>query len=209
MPNVTNEQGGGAIFTSISSLSIENSLFSGNEAQYGGAIFADVNSSIVIKNCTFHENRAVGIAIKEDAKAQNSSGGAIFVSDSRVKIYNSLFTNNSITAHPECHGRGGVLFARQSEIAIGDCDFAGNKMIVENIYGGVIYATKSTSLLISNCNFSENTAHVTGVLQLQGSSVTVDQCNFNSNIGLKLAGVISITEKSYTEFGNSSFSNNC
>lgn len=210
VPNVTNKQGGGAIFVSMSSLSIENCLFSGNEAQYGGAIFAELNSSIVINNCTFYENRAVDTAIKGGVGSMctNSSGGTIFVSDSRVEINNSLFTNNSITVHPDCYGRGGVLFAFQSKIIISNCNFTGNKMVFENAHGGVNYVSNSTLLLISNCRFSENVAHVAGVMHLQGSNGTINQCDFNSNIGFKSAGAISATQESYIEFDNCLFRSN-
>ena len=205
-PNSTSSQLGGAILVLSSFIVIEKSIFKENEAQYGGAIYADQDSRIVINDCTFHRNRAVGLLF--DSKIESSCGGALFVKNSKVDIYNSNFTNNSLIASSGCYANGGVLFAFNSQISAFQSDFNNNTIVTGNGTGGVIYASNLTSVTIRQCTFRSNEAHIAGVMYLQSSNASVNQSDFYNNVGHNQTGVIRITENSYTEFESCNFTDN-
>lgn len=202
--NSTHVGGAVAIFNS-SGVHFENTMFDGNEACYGGAIFAELSTDVVIEDCVLHRNSATGLpsgsGIKEDER--NANGGAMFVKESQVKIVNSSFTNNEITSH----GNGGVLYAMNSTISIAESTFTGNK-VLGNGMGGVIFALHSELYCISHCIFGTNVAHVAGVMHLESSNATVRWSDFIGNIGRHRTGAISITGNSYATFEKCVFDGN-
>lgn len=198
---------GGALLISFSHTTIDQSTFDGNEAVYGGAIFAELNSSVVINDCTFHDNGAVREATDIGSEC-SGGGGAMFVNNSRVEIYNSTFTNNYLSGNLGCNSSGGALIAMNSEISIEETDFIHNKVTGGKGSGGAIYVSNSTLLTISVCNFSENKAHIAGVMYIHSSNATINQSQISRNVGHDWTGAISITENSHASFNNCSFTDN-
>jgi predicted outer membrane repeat protein len=84
---------GGAIEALGTSLTIENSTFTENQAEFGGAIVAD-DGTVTITNSTFYKNTA------ED------SGGAIYNDDATLLLTNDTFDANTATT-----GSGGSLYS--------------------------------------------------------------------------------------------------
>ena len=85
---------GGAISATRSKITVIQSMFEGNSAEVGGAIFSELNSNITIINSTFVGNHATSIA---SYSIRYASGGALYHdSDSTViTITDSKFMDNS------------------------------------------------------------------------------------------------------------------
>ena len=94
---------GGAISSTHSSVTIIDSVFEGNSAQAGGAIFTELQSNIIIINSTFVRNQATSLQSHQYCYA----GGGVLYSDhsggSSVVIQNSTFEHNT------AHWLGGVM----------------------------------------------------------------------------------------------------
>lgn len=89
---------GGAVYLeppiggTLGSTSFTGSLLDGNEAQYGGAVWADDDTDLQVSKSTFRDNRAVTMG------AGDGSGGAIY-STADVTVESSTFVGNSSEDH--------------------------------------------------------------------------------------------------------------
>jgi len=129
---ITNVAGIGnmAMYNVNTSPTIRNCIFTGNQANYGGAIL-NVNSSPVIINCIFSENMA------------NLYGGAICnMQNSSPVLINCLFSNN------RSQDGGGALYNNQSSVLIYNNTFYGNTALVNQ--GGLLFNTFSSNTEIIN-----------------------------------------------------------
>ena len=125
-------------------LKIINTIFKGNIADFGGAIYA-LSFDLEIDNCTFEDNKANGI---DDFLL---GGGAIVVcpGDFDVDIKDSLFSRNSAT------GKGGAIVLNViDEGTIDNCTFKSNSADE----GGAVYIKSSDLITISNSRFNANNA---------------------------------------------------
>ena len=193
---------GGAILCSSSNIVIELTVFDGNEANYGGAIFAEMNSSMVIQNSSFHRNRGVG-----GTGTGNTYGGALFVVDSQVAVKTCSFTNNTQVAHHGYHSKGTVMLALRSELSISGSTFTGNRA-TRNGVGGTIFLLDSNVHTLTDCVFNGNVAFSSGVMHLQASNATISYSNFSHNTAHDKAGVISAEHSSYVTVQKCSFTSN-
>ena len=137
-----------------------NSLFIGNKASSGGAIF----KSDLIVNCTFTNNSATG------------TGGAV----NEVKVIDSSrFINNTAT-----HA-GAVYNDGTSEFYVFNSDFTHNHAQ----YGGAIYSHEYESYysrfisntIINDSRFAENTADNVGGCIYSMGKVNVNHTEFRNN----------------------------
>ena len=125
-------------------LEIVNTVFKGNVADFGGAIYAD-SFDLEIDNCTFEDNKANGI---DDFLL---GGGSIVVcpGDFDVEITNTVFSRNSAT------GKGGAIAINTiGEGTIDNCTFKSNSADE----GGAVYIKSSDLITISNSRFNANNA---------------------------------------------------
>lgn len=109
----------------------------------GGAVVID-NARPVLSHCTFHDNRAEGYYDR---------GGAIYMMDSRPRIYNCLFEKNG------AYGSGGAIFAQNSAPFVRNSQFVDN--FVSNYHGAGLYSADS-SARIENCLFKNNRSWLDG-----------------------------------------------
>ena len=147
---------GGAIIATKSIIDISQSKFEYNEADYGGAIFAEQHSIIHLSDNVFINNNA------------NAYGGVLFSIDNTITIEASELRQNSATK-----GGGGVLFSSSSTIAIEGSEFHDNSATQGD--GGVLFFSNSTITLEAS-KFQHNSAimRTGGVLYLFHSDITVD-----------------------------------
>lgn len=127
---------GGAIFSQNSTLKITNSTIAKNSAVRGAGIY-----SLNDKNLTMDK-----IIFKENANAQ--FGGAAYIKNNeKVIIKNSAFVDNNTQT-----SGAGIYSHSNKHMTIANSTFKGNRAK----YGGGIYTTKSTNLILTNLTLSEN-----------------------------------------------------
>jgi len=110
--NAASEPSGhaGALFSDHGSLDLTDSSFEGNSAGLeGGALFAQLGSSITASGCRFFANTS------------NNGGGAVLVANESVVVSECLFVDNSATEEAGALGLG-----MNEESSVSHCTFAGN-----------------------------------------------------------------------------------
>ena len=191
---------GGALIVTSSTVSISGSHFENNTAEVGGAIFLELGSNINISNCTFVNNSATGCS------DDSCHGGALFIdSGCTVIAHNSIFMNNTASFG------GGAIALFQGTFSDTTLNvFSSNKFGNSGRYGGVMYASYSSSITVGNSSFDNNEAgNGGGVMSASYSSnITVGNSSFDNNEARRDGGVMFATFNSSITVGNSSFDNN-
>ena len=177
---------GGALTMSRSNVTLVNSLFEGNIAEAGGAIFAQQKSDITIINSTFVKNEATSWK-----SHVHFTGGGVIYSDrgNSVVVYNSIFEQNSAP------GVGGVIAAKDNfNITIANSDFISNTAH----QGGVLFNHGGyfNTLTITESDFIHNKADLLGgVMSLcngDNSSISITHSDFTKNTAIN-GGVVHLT----------------
>ena len=174
--------GGGALHAdSSSSPTVEFCIFTGNSAQFGGAIYMD-GAGGWVRNCSFTGNSALGW------------GGAAFLRGiAETTFEDCSFTYNTSTAY------GGAIYSMDSESAFTRCTFVGN----EAPYGGGAYLQSDYNPpLFTRCTFVDNEG---GGILTTGASPVIAQSIFafdRTHAGILCTGIgePSITHSFF--FGN-------
>ena len=135
----TNDGDGGAIYNNGTSLTIINSNFNNNSAEFGGAI-CNNGSNFRIINSTFNNNNA------------EADGGAIYNDGNGFTIINSTFNNNNADG-------GGAIFNNGNNVTISNSNFNNN----DAESGGAIY-NWGVGFVITNSPFRNNNAESGGAI---------------------------------------------
>jgi predicted outer membrane repeat protein len=183
---------GGGLFNNGASPTVNGCVFTGNEAENGGAICNEWGSSPAITNTTFAANDGYdGGAIYTYASAPTltgcaftdntaSYGGAVYIqSDSTTTITDCDFEGNTASSN------GGAVYVSGASPALTGCAFTGNT--ANN--GGAVYVSNgyndNTAPTLTDCVFTENTARIgAGVYNSNSDSpapTILDGCTFESN----------------------------
>ena len=129
---------GGAVITQASSrFTIENCLFEGNSAFYGGALYSK-NASGTISNCTFSGNMAT------------MSGGAVYAESSVLNITNCIFSENTAGASASSSTGGGAVYTRGNGAVIANCTFYNNSTHYPANGGGGIYNFLAATVVLNS-----------------------------------------------------------
>jgi len=155
----------------------------------GGAIIC-YNSSPVIKNSTFINNRAPG------------HGGAIAIlKNSSPKIINNRFISNYASFH------GGALYSFNSSPILTNNSFRDSR---SGYKGGAVYL-QGTSIYLENNTFTNNRSQLGGALFFADGRVNFKRSSFVSNYSDAGGGVMGMNsvmtfEKTIIKDNNASFS---
>ena len=223
---------GGAIVSTHSNVTIDGSVFEGNSAQAGGAIFAEQQSNITITNSTFVGNQATAlqshqycyfggvlyngdheyfsVIIANNTFTDNSAydGGVLGMSRAVfavISVTHSEFTNNSASQD------GGVLctYAEHSNITITHSEFTNNNA---NQGGGVLRISDDHSnITITHSEFTDNSANQNGGVLCTSaghSNVTITHSEFANNNANQIGGVLYTAGHSNIAITNSEFTDN-
>ncbi len=156
---------GGAINNS-GSLTVSGTTFTGNSAQYGGAVYLNVNT-MEAADCIFNDNHAYrGGAIF------NWYGGGLNISD-------SAFTNNSAAAAYGSDGNnfGGAICLNAGDLTLTDTSFTDNS----GYLGGAVYSDYGRFTIIGG-TFTNNSADRGGALyNWHGTNLSVNDSAFQDN----------------------------
>lgn len=210
---VTSNVFGGAVYiTRKSTLNIEDSNFTENEALFeGGAIYAAGDSETAVSGTTFTKNKT---AHESDAK-----GGAVSVHSATIDFDNATFTENSTCKN------GGAIYVSYTTIETFNSDVnIKNSHFEKNIAGnggGAIYATKHTVetnedeiLNIKNTSFAENTAAFGGAMYLTAftdaymKNVTFTKNTSASEKSNAYGGAMYLTNSAVAEIDGGQFTEN-
>ena len=144
---------GGAVLASNSNVWMNDTLFVGNGAELGGAIFIEKRSNISIESCSFRFHCTINdILFIRDYRLAYNKGGVIYTLEASVYIANCSFIENTAT------GRGGVIYAYKGIFSITNSTFFSNTAT----WGGVIYSDTDASFHIAYCSFIINAATTDG-----------------------------------------------
>jgi predicted outer membrane repeat protein len=174
-----NTYGGGMFNDNVTGLVVANCTFSGNSATgtfgRGGGMY-NYNCSPKITNCTFSVNWGT------------LGGGILNYENSSPTITNCTFVGNSADyGGGICNIVSPPIGPSQSSPTITNCTFSGNSA---TNYGGGIYNSLS-SPTITNCTFSSNSADLRGAGMYNSlSSPTITNCTFVGNTATKQGGGI-------------------
>ena len=146
---------GGVACVSNALITVIDSNFKHNSANFNGGVFSVKNGALVIERSTFSNNSAV------------NSGGVGQISDSVTQVRDSSFDNNS-ASHV-----GGVLAVRNGNITIDNGTFLDNQA---SSNGAVLYLYSTLkdriTLQVSSSQFSNNKALSSGgILYAENSTL--------------------------------------
>ena len=206
---------GGAINNLLSSMTIENSKFTGNVTTKGcgGAVYVDganasgpnamagpVGGNIIIRKSLFENNTA------------GEAGGAAYLfgyGSDKMLLENSYFLNNKAG---EQGGLGGGVYQGNADLTVTNCFFGNNSA---NSHGGGLWADQNGNINISNSTFSGNWAGSVGggmlVNRTDSFSTNIVNSTFANNIAEGYAGgigVFKIPDKSPITVKNTIFDRN-
>jgi hypothetical protein len=167
---------GGAIHAS-GELRVSGTSFGGNSADVGGAVhYSGFPTQNLFAHCIFRNNTA------------KTMGGALYQDKGRVRVDNSLLSNNSVT-----DGGGGAIWIGQFAPA---SMMVTNSTLVDNDAGagtgtldggGACYVTEDGWIRFWNSILWDNTGAVGPSIKLDGSShsnatVIVDYCDLQGGL---------------------------
>ena len=172
----------------LGTLEVSNSTLSGNTSNgTAGGIYNDNGATATVSDSTFSGNSA-------------PSGGGIFNSGGTLEVTNSTFSDNRSTVD---YG-GAFANGSFSTAKVSDSTFSGNSAATE---GGAI--RNDGTLDVTNSTFSENSANLRGGGIWQGSqtSLTVTDSTFSGNSATDGAGIFN-RGGGTLDVNNSTFSDN-
>ena len=199
---------GGAAYIWDTSLIISKSVFIKNNANYqGGAVHINSLKSrlAIISASNFTENQI---------KDRNGDGGALYISKTKLSVYNCMFTSN------HADGGGGAMYIKDANSTIDDSIFRNNQASGLSGVGGAVYfrvhiPSNSISLTLNLCIFVNNkarqrkragTVHVhAGSFRHEGG-LSVSHCQFYENSGEAIytynISKLSINSSTFTNHSN-------
>jgi predicted outer membrane repeat protein len=169
-----------------------------NCASYGGVVYNDNGGSpartTTVTDCVFYDNNGgtiggggiynnsgtvtvAGSSFDGNYLFPNSSngGGAIYnAASATVTVSYSTFDSNTCNT-----GQPGGAIDTLGTVNVSNSTFSGNAADA----GGAIFGTNSSSLTVTNCVFSNNSAIHGGGALVSGHSATVSGSTFSNNYG--------------------------
>ena len=186
---------GASLYCTSSTLAVNSSSFQGGRAsETGGSIHAEVNSSVSVLNTTFVENDAEfygGAVYLESTNVQVSgsifesnsagtTGGGLYARRSDVRLSESGFSDN--------RARWGAATGFENATCnLEACVFMNNSA---ERSGGASYIEEVSRVNIDGSTFSGNSATFGGALYCQVSTLTVDNSVFERGRATETGGCI-------------------
>jgi len=231
--NITNNQGRGIEVNDSSIVTIVNCLIESNISNYDGGGIISVDSQINISNCRISNNLGCGVSGKNSELNISSSffeenltdwqwarGGALSIESSNLEIVNCEFRNNSATDYEWARG-GAISYSLQDSTKsytarILGCLFEGNHAFQRG--GAIQFDNRSPSdtvklfVTIANCEFNNNSAMVSGAIDIEGryafTLLAVDSCSIINNSALHSGGGVTISRYAISTVSNTLIASN-
>ena len=189
--NISGRVGGAFCAGLNTTIQIQETNFTRNRADQGGAIDVDMYSYLRITNCTFEDNRA-------------NHGGAIFGGfDLICEIIGSQFLKNSASQQG-----GAINVQTNANLLITNSRLERN--FIDTDTGGRIVLAFNVKSNIRETNFTGNSApNTAGALMVYSQTdCHVEWCIFHSNTANTVGGAVVISIRSSLRIENTNFTNN-
>ena len=204
---------GGAIFDGVSSETVygetTKTLIYGGTFQNNTAYSA--GGAVYFSNKRGREDDAIlfdGVTFTGNEAQRTGSGGALYLSDSRIAIRNSIFTGNKTELNA-----GGAIYASYTDnLAVTDTNFEGNiagNARQNDARGGAIFVTRG-SVQLENDAFTKNEGSTGGAISTQwdyGTQLAIKNCQFTENKATGSGGAL-YSYGSTVEVSDSDFTGN-
>jgi hypothetical protein len=170
---VTNNGDGGAIYHYLNgSLTIQNSVFKSNSAEYGGAIFSMTNTTVT--DSTFEGNQAY-------------RGGAYANYSGSVSTFERVTMNGNVAVGPgNTFGDAGAVYLGFGTLTINNSTISGNGSVNYTNYAGAIYAYDA-NVYLKNSTIADNVINTTdpgfsgGGLYINNSTLSISNTILANN----------------------------
>lgn len=203
--NENSAQNGGAAYLENAEVTFTDSSFTDNSAtEFGGAIYVDQSSSVVVDNIEFTDN-----SVESEDKG---NGGAIFSLNGNVQVNESIFTENSSKRNG-----GAIAIASDNvrddsvqQLSISNSEFVSNT--AEKKGGAVFWYDYETNdrkgdLAIEQTTFKDNKANMGGAIYAE-NAFTVTGSQFTKNQATDDGGAIYAYTTADFAISNSVFQEN-
>jgi predicted outer membrane repeat protein len=187
--------GGAVSFGESAKMTIQNTVFSGNEAPTGGALEGNPGQTLRILDCDFTGNTS------------EFQGGALSIGyyafpATEVYIEGCVFQENALSGSSR-YGGGISASGSGIDLRVSNCVFNGNT----GDFGGGIYAWNGAILTVERCDFRNNSAAFGAGLRFDSlGSARIDNCAFWNNESAGQGGALFGGSEYYLT--NCSFANN-
>lgn len=194
---------GAALYSSQSTVNIDSSTFSNNEAvtgttsasgtSFGGALFATSSSVLDIKDSTISSNKATGNSL--------STGGGLYAeTSSKIIIKNTICSSNTAA------GEGGCAALKETNI---ESNSNGFKILSNNanVGGGIVII--QTTFKMTNSEIKSNIATLSGgAARLSSGVFELSYTDIKHNNATYRGGVHSLPPNNFTTLQEVSIENN-
>ena len=204
-------QAGGAIVSIKSNITILHSIFEGNSAVAGGAIFyTNCDVTVIIPYCSNNIGGCESRFRKEITRDSHERGLNDLASN-QINITHCKFINNYVIKNYAMDPGvgGGAVFAVAANVAFIHNEFLNNTVL--HYSGGVVY-TNIANILILNTTFVNNSVHSHSggiLLAYELANVTIAHSHFINN-SAPMGGIVKLENNFYATatITHSHFSNN-
>jgi predicted outer membrane repeat protein len=192
-------QAGGAIYSTVSSTTLEDCTFTGNSTtQFGGAVRTSGGSalSVTITGCTFTDNHALSgnggaldhagsgasLSITNTTFSMNTctaSGGAVFATQADAVTLTAVDFLDNVALGTASQDTGGAILISVGIATVRDCDFERN--LCAGSGGALRFSTTMGNVIDSR--FTGNEASSGGAIQVVGAGAGANfyNCIFDGN----------------------------
>lgn len=197
-------------------VTFSNLTISGGLETFGGAIYTDTQTSLILDNAVVSDNNATdqGGGIYNNGSNIQISNSIISLNESAAQgggIYNTnqgiLTINNASRIEKNTGYLGGGVFNNSTEMSTID-----NASLNDNqaSYGGAIYNNRYTDMLIENALISNNQATYGGggIFNYKNVTLTINSSVITQNITERQGGGVFSESSTDVDINNSDISNN-
>ena len=175
-------------------LTVNDSVFTNNQAGQGAAIWMDNLSALITHNNLFKGN----VAQKGDCiRCGGGDGGAISIgSDASGNLYGDSFINNHATGSNDWQPSGGAIRSNGAELHVDGATFNGNTSVED---GGAIWVRTGSVEVIDSTFINNHAVGATfttegGALYMDIGDVTVIGSTFTGNSSYEDGGAIAMDD---------------
>ncbi|WP_296790736.1 hypothetical protein [uncultured Methanobrevibacter sp.] len=200
-------------------MNIEKTTFTQNNAENGGAIYANKNNDIQIKNTELTNNTAttIGGAICTGEnniltinngtfnKNQGKLGGAICLSaNSNMNIEQTTFTQNNANNIATKNG-GAIITGENTALTTTNTTFTTNKANL----GGAILTSVNSNMILNDTIFTQNNAENGGAIYTaKNNNIQIKNTELTNNTATTIGGAILTGENNTLTTTNTTFNIN-